>query len=135
MNVRIALILTMIFSMILCSCSYDLEEVENAYSVQETIDAKDGVCDHYFQYGYTLYYANNNIYPPSQYHYVSCAKYGIDPLCDFYPRCERHQCVDDSSAFFGNMITYNGYKYSCIPQKCIICGQSAGFRYLLDEES
>lgn len=135
MKVRMTLILTMIFSMLLYGCSYDLEETENVYTVQEITDTKDDICDHYFQYGYTVYYANANVYPSSKYHYASCVKYGIDPLCDFYPRCEPHQCIDDASAFRSSIIAYNGHKYQRIPQICEICGQSAGFRYLLDERS
>lgn len=135
MMIKKYLAAAVIGSIFLSGCTYDLEEAENIYTAQALVHAEDGVCEHYFQYSYTVYYADAKIYPSSNYHYVSCAKYGIDPLCDFYPRCEAHQCIDDASAFRSSIIAYNGHRYQRIPQKCEICGQSAGFHYLLDEGS
>lgn len=114
-------------------CTYDLEEREGIYTSVQSAENVSGECDHYFQYSLPVYYVDSNIYPTIQYHYVSCAKYGIDPLCDFYPRCEAHQAVEDPSGIIRFTLAYNGHQYQIVPQKCTICQQSAGQKYILAE--
>lgn len=115
------------------SCTYDLEEQEGHFSTVMNTDGMTGTCDHIFQYSYTVYYADTNIYPAVQYHYVSCAKYGSDPFCDFFPRCEKHTPIDDSMYMEREMLAYNGHIYRVVPQVCSVCHNPAGDRYILKE--
>ncbi len=115
------------------SCTYDLEEKEGIYTPVQTAADPAAECDHHFRYGLTIFSEDRNIYPTDQYHYVSCVNYGIDPLCDFYPRCEEHRTVDAPSGINGSILAYNGHLYNVVPQICTVCGQSAGEKYILAE--
>ena len=115
------------------SCTYDLEEKEGIYTTVQTAADSAAECDHEFRYSLTIFSADRNIYPADQYHYVSCAKYGIDPLCDYYPRCEKHEAVDAPTGIMQSVLAYNGHLYYVVPQICTICKQSAGSKYVLAE--
>jgi len=130
---KIMLLCMTLLLVFLSSCAYDLEEKEGIYRTSKPVEVAPGECEHHFNYSLVILYADTNIYPVSRYHYVECAKYGVDPICDFHPRCEEHDLVDAPGGIPGTMVAYNGHTYQSVQQKCTICGQMAGKKYVLAE--
>ena len=123
----------LVLCLLSAGCAYDLEETEGVFSSLTDFSDMSGECEHRFQYGLTVFCADSNIYPAARYHYVSCAMYGEDPFCGFYPRCEEHTRVDDPDGVTRTVLAYNGHLYRVVPQICSVCHQMAGERYILAE--
>ncbi len=126
--------ITVFFIIIFCftSCSHSLLEHEGAFA--ETLKIyfleDENYCEHIFQYDLASNHTANLAYNSSEYHYVMCVNYGVDPLCKFAPVFEKHKAVDDYE-MPPPVTLYNGRQYMMIYKKCEICNKNAGYKYVL----